>query len=120
LSDFEYGIVPGVPAETLVLIRQFRQGEARQRMNVFNVFLAAHNFDQVERLLRLERESAVRHSLLIQLFTNDAAVERFNDLDRLAALIKDIGANEDESWRRETIASAISAPKMLTRLIEKK
>ncbi len=118
LNDFDFGMIPGVPADILVLIRQFRDGDASQRQNAFAQLLLAQQFDTVESMLRLERDPNVRRALLVQLFGDANAVERFIELDRVETLITTVGADQDERWRRTMMARVLSTPKMLSRLIE--
>ncbi len=118
LNDFDFGIVPGVPAETLIWIRQFRDGDPTQRQAAFARLLANQQFDIVESMLRLERDAVVRRALLVTLFGDENAIERFIELDRVETLIKTVGADQDERWRRTMMARVLSTPRMLTRLIE--
>jgi len=118
LSDFDFGIIPGVPANVLMWIRQFRAGDPSERQAAFARLLNHQHFEAVERLFRLERDANVRRTLLVRLFRDENAVERFIELDRVELLIKTVGADQDERWRRTMMASVLSAPRMLTRLIE--
>ena len=118
LSDFDFGIIPGVPANILVWIHQFREGDPSQRQNAFAQLLSRQRFDMVERLLLLERDANIRRALLVKLFSDSNAIERFIELDRVETLIKTVGADQNEQWRRTMMARVLSAPKMLTRLIE--
>lgn len=118
LSDFEFGVIPGVPANILAWIQQFRDGDPGERQAAFAGLLSSQQFDAVERLLLLERDADVRRALLVRLFGDANAVERFTEMDRVETLIKAVGADQNEVWRRTMMAQVLSTPKMLARLIE--
>ena len=118
LSDFEFGIVPGVPANIVVWIRQFRDGDPGERESAFVKLLSDQHFDTVERMLRLESDEKVRRVLMARLFSDTNAVERFVTLERVETLIQAVGADQDEHWRRTMMATVLSAPRMLKQLIE--
>lgn len=120
LNDFRYGILPGVPAETIARIRQFRDGNAAQRLAAFQVLAERGDFDTLQRLIALEPEADVRRQLLVMLIQSPRAVEQLADLDRLEKLLVAVAADQDEAWRRKMLAQLLFSEKMIQQLAEKR
>ena len=120
LNDFRYGILPGVPAETVVRIRQFRDGSAAERLAAFQILAERGDFDTLQRLIGLEPDANVRRQLLVMLIQSPRAVEQLADLDRLEKLLATVAADQDEAWRRRMLAQLLFSDKMMQQLAEKR
>ena len=59
------------------LIREFRDGDARQRWLVLQKLAIRQRFDTLQRLLQLEGDPDVRRQLLVQLLETPQAIEKF-------------------------------------------
>jgi len=120
LNDFRYGILPGVPAETVARIRQFRDGSAAERLAAFQILAERGDFDTLQRLIGLEPDANVRRQLLVMLIQSPRAVEQLADLDRLEKLLATVAADQDEAWRRRMLAQLLFSEKMMQQLAEKR
>ena len=119
LEDFRYGILPGVPADILALIRAFRDGDARQRQTALQKLATREQFDTLQRLIQLEPDPNVRRQLLLQLMENPRAIEKFIEGRGLESLIALVAADRDETWRRTALAQVLFTPAVLQHLAEK-
>lgn len=120
LDDFRYGILPGVPADTVAMIRQFRDGNAPLRLAAFQTLAQRGDFDTLQRLIGLESDAAVRRQLLVMLIQSPLAVEKLADLDQLEKLVAAVSADQDEAWRRKVLAQLLFSEKMIQRLADKR
>lgn len=119
LNDFRYGILPGVPADTMALIRQFRDGNADERMLSLQRLADRSEFETLQRLFQLEDKIDVRRRLLVHLMQNPRAVDKFLDVERLEKLIASVGADQDDVWRRTVLVQLLFTDKMVQQLAEK-
>ena len=120
LNDFAYGILPGVPADIVALIRQFRDGPANGRTALLQRLADRDRFDTIQRLIQLEPDPGMRRQLLVALMQNPQAVERFFEPERLEKLVAAVGADRDEVWRRTVLAQLLFSPKVIQHLAEKR
>lgn len=119
LRDFRYGILPGVPADTVALIRQFRDGKNASRLAALQKLADRGEFDTLQRLIQLEENTENRRQLLVYLMQNPRAVDRFLDVERLEKLIASVGGDRDDTWRRTVLAQMLFSDKMVKELAAK-
>jgi len=118
LDDFRYGILPDVPEEVNLLIRQFRDGDTNQRFASLQALADRDDFERLQRLIRLEPDANIRRTLLVYLMRSSRAVEYFLELERLDELIAAVGADQDAAWRQTTLAQMLFSESMIRRLAE--
>ena len=118
LDDFRYGILPDVPDEVNVLIRQFRDGDTTQRFASLQALADRDDFERLQRLIRLEPDGNIRRTLLVYLMRSSRAVEYFQELERLDELVAAVGADQDAAWRQTTLAQMLFSEGMIRRLAE--
>ena len=118
LEDFRYGILPDVPVDMQTLIREFRDGDVRQRQFVLQKLAIRQRFDTLQRLLQREGDPDVRRQLLVQLLETPQAIEKFIAGTALESLIGLVGADQDAAWRQATLAQILFTPVVLRRLAE--
>ncbi len=119
LNDFAYGILPGVPADIVALIRQFRDGPANGRSALLQRLADRDRFETIQRLIQLEPDPGMRRQLLVTLMQNPQAVERFFEPERLEKLVAAVGADRDELWRRTVLAQLLFSQKVIQHLAKK-
>lgn len=119
LDDFHYGILPDVPDEVNDLIRQFRSGDAQQRLTSLQAIVDRDDFARVQHLIQLEPDGGVRRTLLVYLMRNPRAIEYFLQLERLEEWVVAIGADQDVAWRQTTLAQMLFSEPMIRRLSDR-
>ena len=119
LDDFHYGILPDVAKEVNDLIRQFRSGDAQQRLAALQSLAERDDFARVQHLIQLEPDGGVRRTLLVYLMRNPRAIEYFLRLERLEEWVVAIGADQDVAWRQTTLAQMLFSEPMIRRLSDR-
>ncbi len=119
LDDFRYGILPDVPEEINDLIRQFRGGDAQQRLTALQSMADRDDFARVQHLIRLEPDGGVRRTLMVHLMRNPRAIEYFLRPGRLEEWVVAIGADQDVAWRQTTLAQILFSEPMIRRLSDR-
>ncbi len=119
LSEFRYGILPGVPEDVITLIRGFRDGLPPDRLQALQGLAEKQQFATLERLIQLESNEEIRRALLVQLLQNATAVNHFLEAERLPKFIAAVAVKEDEAWRRSVLAQLLFTDKVVQRLADK-